>query len=696
MNKGWFGLAALAAVLHAQPGEIRLRLLDGGVYRDRELVRVELSEPGREWQFSGFLVEPEPECGSMAKPCTLSGMQFAEMGPMGPSPNRILAINHYAPRLAPGSYQVRALLRRTNGGRYTEPAEYTTTGAVVFQVVASNPEWVGQTVAKCTAVLRNGKDEGWQAAAQQLAWLDTAASREAALELLPKEEGLLLAGLRATREPARLCERMQARVSLPGQSVSAQFLETVSGVCGDANLPPAPASKGGPRLAQAVISTTAPKPMVVAPIDPAVQAYWEKRRAYTENLWNRVTASLVASLPGKETEPRWSAFATLLQYVNQARSDHPAQPDPAWIPALTAEFARSFAEIEEGRKQYLLEMFTSTIRSPSIVPLLESVLDSWRPGNSYQAVHSAIRALNGIDPARAQARLRAELTRSETWLDVQQLDLLPASAVPPMDEALLEAAAEAQRPPGWNPPLRMAALARYGTTAALARVRALFESLQSGCQPELLAYLVRVDPAYADRVFHRHPWDMHAMPPPCTIQYFERTPNLATSPELEQYLAAYLMHSDVHIKTIAARALGRYGTAAAVPKLWGTLRYFREWWKGKAAELEKNGEGIALEVEVRNALARGRGWLATEVELRQIAALCSSQWCAGETGADLRQWEGPVRVQVSEGRNRVAQYGNLETLADLEAKLRQFPAGTRFVVSGAGPDADEIRRFLGQ
>jgi hypothetical protein len=31
-----------------------------------------------------------------------------------------------------------------------------------------------------------------------------------------------------------------------------------------------------------------------------------------------------------------------------------------------------------------------------------------------------------------------------------------------------------------------------------------------------MAYFVRVDPAYADRVFHSHPWDMQAEPPPCT------------------------------------------------------------------------------------------------------------------------------------------------------------------------------------
>ena len=696
MSKVWFGVAALTVVLHAQPGEFRLRLLDGAVYQERELVRVEFAEPDREWQFTGFLVEPEMDCGSMAKPCTLSGMQFAGFGLVTPSPTRVVAINHYVPRLPAGSYQVKALFRRMNGPRYADPSEYGTSEAVIFQVTASHAEWIQATIARCSAALRSGKEEGWQAAAQQLAWLDTAESREAALDLLPKEEGRLLAGLRATREPARLCERMQGRTALPAQSVSSQFLNTLTGVCADANLPPAPVRQGGPWFAQAVIAVTPPRAATPAAVDPEVQAYWEKHRAYTETLSKGVMAALASSLPRKDPEPKWTAFATLLQCLNQTRSDRPAQPDPAWIPILITEFARSFADIEEGRKQYLLDMFSATLRSPAIVPLLERVLDTWKPGGSYQPVQTTIRALSGIDQTRAQARLRAELTRSQTWLDVEQLDLLPVTAVPPMDDALMEAAAESLRPPGWNPRLRMAALARYGTAAALPRVRSLFESQPGACQPELLAYFVRVDPAYADRIFTSHPWDMHAMPPRCTIQYFERTPKLAMSPGLERYLSAYLMHSDVHLKTMAARTLGRYGTPAVLPKLWETLRYFREWWNGKGPELEKNGEAIALEVELRNAIARGRGWLATEVELRQVAALCSSQWCAGETTADLREWEETLRVQLAQGQNRVAQYRNLETLADLEAKLKQFPTGTRFVVSGAGPEVDEVRRLLGQ
>jgi hypothetical protein len=324
--------------------------------------------------------------------------------------------------------------------------------------------------------------------------------------------------------------------------------------------------------------------------------------------------------------------------------------------------------------------------------LLERVLDAWKPTDYDETAHTAIRALNVIDPARAQARLRAELTKSETWLDPSMFYLLPPSAVPPMDDALIDALSAPQRP-GWNPNLRMIPLARYGTKAALPRVKAIYESQKQPCQPQLLAYFVRVDPAYADAVLHAKPWDMHAPAPMCTVQYFNQTAPLAMSPGLEQYIAAYLMHSDVYVKTTAAHTLGRYGSASALPKLWETLRYFHDWWQGKDAELEKNGEAAVLELELASAIARGSGWLATPTELRQIESLCTGRRCVMEAQSGLQMWDAPLRIDVRDGQYQVAQYSGLQTLAELEAKLAQFPRGTKFLLSGSGSEMDDVRRF---
>lgn len=162
-----------------------------------------------------------------------------------------------------------------------------------------------------------------------------------------------------------------------------------------------------------------------------MQVWSDKRLAYTEDLMSKATATLAGSLADRQPQAKWDGFSTLLQRINQVRNSRPPQSDPAWVPLLTSEFVREYATVEASRKQYLLDMFASTVDSPELVPLLESVLDNWKPGDYYEAAHSALRALHRVDPARARARVIAELVKEKTWLDVASLEMVPASAVPP-------------------------------------------------------------------------------------------------------------------------------------------------------------------------------------------------------------------------------------------------------------------------
>jgi hypothetical protein len=412
--------------------------------------------------------------------------------------------------------------------------------------------------------------------------------------------------------------------------------------------------------------------------------YWRSTMA-------KATVVLAASVPGKLGEKKAVAFQTLIERVQQE------QPLPNWVPAMKTEFIKSYPTLEAHWQRQLLSSNASTLRSREMIPLLESVLDRWKPGDYYEAAHEAIANLYALDAARAQARIIAELKKDRTWLDSPQLALLPPAAARITDDELIAALAEAQRSGGWNPQLRMTALAKYGTPKALPRVKAIYESQQEPCQPELVAYFVRVDPAYADRIFHSHPWDLQAEPPRCTGMIFDRTPRIAMGPVLEKYMAAYLMQGTVNLKKAAAQSLGKFGSPAALAPLWDTFRYFHDYWKGKEADLVRNGEGVGLEMELRNAIARGRHWLATDADLRLVESLCVSQRCRYETQQDLRAWQKPLRLELRGQANAaIAQYYQFESLADIEEKLGQFPKGTQFELTaapGASEAADEIRKY---
>jgi len=710
----------LFAVAPLLCGQITMRVVDPHPFRQGEIIRAEVDVPGsmptgtaaERWQFVGLLLDPAGECGSREKPCFLGaagGRDYFSLmnGPQGASTKSSWPLNYYLPALGLGRYRVSALAKKLvlTGSRpgastygYAEPPQYAVSDTVTLEIVSATADWIGQTIARSAATLRSSADyQAQREAAEQLSLLNDRAAWIASLDLLPKEEGVLLAGLSAGRPASAVCELMQERVAAPAQSVSTGYLYRVIDVCSRANLPPAPkiAAPATARMIHGDFSTT-PAPTAVAPVNPEMQAWSAKQRAYTDELMNTVTTTLAASVADKQPAAKAEAFVTLFQYVQQRRVNRPPQPDPAWLPAVSRTFVRDFESVEIARRQYLLELFAGTSESAEMAPAFERVLDSWKPGDYYEAAHTALRALNRVDPARARARILAELVKDKTWLDLPSLELLPPGAVPPMDDALIDSLARAQRPGGWNVQLAMAAIARYATPKALPRIRAIYESQQDRCQPELMAYFVRVDPAYSERVFRSHAWDMHAMPPPCTVQIFQRTPPLAMSRSLEEYLAAYTMHGDVYIKSTAVKALGRYGTASALPALWDGFRYFHDYWKGKGAELEQNGSGIALEVDLRNAIARGRGWVVSETDERLIESLCISRWCASETANDLQAMKQPIAVELqAQNFSRVAQYSGLESLAAVEAKIAQYPRGARFVLYGPAEskEALELRRF---
>jgi hypothetical protein len=247
----------------------------------------------------------------------------------------------------------------------------------------------------------------------------------------------------------------------------------------------------------------------------------------------------------------------------------------------------------------------------------------------------------------------------------------------------------------------MAALARYGTPEAAPKLKAIYESQSQKCQPELMAYFVRIEPEYADRVFHSHPWEMQADPPPCTVQYFQRTTPLAMGPVLENYMAAYLMNANVRVKTVAAQMLGRYGSKSAAGPLWDAFRYFHEYWKDRRAELPPNGEGVQLEVALRDAIARGHNWLVDDADLRLMESICISERCLSETQQDLRAWQQtPLRLDLSNQggdiRATVVQYYGLESMEALEEKLAQFPPGTSFLVTSSEEDAGHVLASIRQ
>jgi hypothetical protein len=323
-------LLSLAPVLNAQDGapwndlrsknppglSVTLRLVNPHAFRQGELIAAELNlppvgspPPTEQWQFAGILLDPATVCGSVAKPCFLNDASAGGIrimnGAQGHSDHQPLALNSYLPPLTRGRYHAAALARKLVLGNrgpastsylYANPPQYAVSEAVEIEIIAATADWIRQTVARSVATLHGPQprdttgNQARQDAAQQLAFLNDPAAWTASLDLLPEQEYMLLAGLARGRPPSRICELMQARVSAPTQSVSSAYLYRLTEICAQANLTPAPPMPASgafrPMVAVGVISTTPPPVATpLAPPNPEMQAWVEKRHAYTEDRW---------------------------------------------------------------------------------------------------------------------------------------------------------------------------------------------------------------------------------------------------------------------------------------------------------------------------------------------------------------------------------------------------------------------------
>jgi hypothetical protein len=266
---------------------------------------------------------------------------------------------------------------------------------------------------------------------------------------------------------------------------------------------------------------------------------------------------------------------------------------------------------------------------------------------------------------------------------------LPPDATKDLTPRLIQTVAEAQSSPRGNPHLSMELPARYGDAESLPRIRAIYESQADKCQPELLAYFLRVDPAYGGRILSQ------ALAPPCAMRYSVVTARLYMNPELEAFITALLVRREMDVQTAAAESLGKYGTATAEGPLWVALTYFHNEWKEWQGELKRRPEAERLELSLRNAIARGAGWLVTEADIRSIERLCLSDRCQYETTVDSQCLHAVLTVRISGSRASVAQY-DTESLDRLENKLGQFPAGTVFQLRIEGPNIGPVYERLEQ
>jgi hypothetical protein len=241
-------------------------------------------------------------------------------------------------------------------------------------------------------------------------------------------------------------------------------------------------------------------------------------------------------------------------------------------------------------------------------------------------------------------------------------------------------------------------MVRYATGDLVKQAEAAYEKRNAEldrqklphCGGSLVYYFLKYDPEYGVSELQRE-IDGEGAPVCCDIGFQTRDlDRSAYSPALEKLAIEFLSSPKVPVKRGAAEWLGRYGSPAAEKPLWKTLGYFHDWWQGRETEI--NQENLQFERTLRIALAQADGWFLDTDGLKQMAELCSSDWCRQEVAQWIGEANDPVNIMPFDGAaGLAAQIGRYSaTSAAIAGKLRQFPAGTAFHI--AAPEGfDELR-----
>jgi hypothetical protein len=144
----------------------------------------------------------------------------------------------------------------------------------------------------------------------------------------------------------------------------------------------------------------------------------------------------------------------------------------------------------------------------------------------------------------------------------------------------------------------------------------------------------------------------------------------------------------------AATMLGKYGSDSAEAALWQRYTAWAAAWTGRESELEltfaeQTGDRIyqlGLGQNLAQAIATAKSWLSDKQTLQRLSQLTRVKRVRDQLDEDLKIWENQPLV-ISFNHNppplgldvRVAQY-EFHSIDQIEDKLSQFPAGTKFVL----------------
>ncbi|MGH9587653.1 MAG: hypothetical protein ACRD3F_11920, partial [Acidobacteriaceae bacterium] len=430
-------------------------------------------------------------------------------------------------------------------------------------------------------------------------------------------------------------------------------------------------------------------------------------RAQRQQLLNQVWQAAFEALDSKQGEARAATVDTLL---NSGHKGETPQQKTEMGRILAASLTDLSPQEQAGALENNWDLIRPNVTLDELQRLAETPLkdpesNAAEDYGKRELKSAALRRWYEIDPAGAQQEMLQEIGTQNPELTVRSLAFLPKEKLPQFEYMW------AQQFVTTNDYGREATLAgllaKFGTGEGVGLVEAKAQAKLGkwACEPEsaALAYLVEFNPDGALPLIKR------AEKSSCQRSLFQDMSRYTHAPALTSAAIAAVNDPNSSVATDALWYLSHYGDASAKPAILARFAAWSEQWRGRADELEArtqdarfpmqpHSKDIVLGENLVYALLANQGWLATPNLLRRVMAGCvSEQVCSTAKNVGDRMGHGPYKIMPvgspeSDQSFQIAQYeiGSLELL---DAKVAEFPRGTRFVLPPWVPNDSDRQKL---
>jgi len=457
-----------------------------------------------------------------------------------------------------------------------------------IDIVAADPQWQEQELINDLAILNSTQSkidsasfESRMSAARRLTYLDTPAAVRQMAHWLGTADiqtaQIMQDGLRSSQHGPEAITAMKELLRSPSEPVPPIFLRTL------------------------------------ATLDKAIK---EPQNALAEVVEQKQGAAKAISIK------------TLLDSM-------PAESVPA---KLRSEIAALFPQLPLSQQSELLGYQWKKIDAPEMIPVLRQIYESApqprHPENPLLA--SAVERLYEVDTNRTRLLLLEEMKRPDPRLPYHTLAMLPDATLPELDTTLLDHLQHN----GGRPAEEL--IARYSTKSILDSVKDYYAKRDAemrsrvttnpniaapACEPPLVAYFLRVDPAWGERVLRRSLAERGYTMGRCWLGIIGQTAVYDSGPAWERVAVDALQDPAVPVKIDAVKSLAKYGSPSAKPAIFDAFRYWHEWWENRG---DQNDESRRLEQAFVEATTRPKNWTPGDADLAAIRDLCLTAACKSQ------------------------------------------------------------------